>query len=128
MNVIILTHDVCVPGSLTGFGNPVNFAIATTANQLPGRLAPGSWRIVRRDLWQFDERVVSALRMLASFPGVELVDPTGLLGGSQYGVERNAVGSNTVPFGQGEAGVKVRAAKAKPSVTRMMRDRDLGAL
>lgn len=111
MNVIILTHDVREPGSLTGFGNPVSFAVATTANQLPGRLAPGSWRIVRRDLWQFDERVVSALHMLASFPGVELIDPTGLLGGSLYGAERNSIGTEPVPFGQGAAGAKVRTTK-----------------
>jgi hypothetical protein len=85
VNVIILTHDVLVPGSLANFGNPVAMVVATTAAQLPGRLAPGRWTIVRRDRWQYDERTAGALRVLAAFPGVEMIDPTGLLGGSRYG-------------------------------------------
>jgi hypothetical protein len=85
VNVIILTHDVLMPGSLAGFGNPVAMVVATTAAQLPGRLAPGRWTIVRRDRWQHDERALNALRVLAQQPGIELIDPTGLLGGSRYG-------------------------------------------
>lgn len=97
MNVIILTHDIRAPGSLTPFGNPVNFVVATTAGQLPGRLAPGMWWIVRRDAWQYDERVVSALHTLSAFPDVEMIDPTGLLGGSRYGAERNALADGVRP-------------------------------
>jgi hypothetical protein len=94
VNVLILTHDVLVPGSLAGFGNPVSMIVATTTAQLPGRLAPGRWTIVRRDRWQHDERVLTALRVLAQHPDVELVDPTGLLGGSRYGRD---VGRETSP-------------------------------
>jgi hypothetical protein len=94
VNVIILTHDVLAPGSLAGFGNPVYMIVATTAAQIPGRLAPGRWTIVRRDRWQYDERVLTALRVLAAFPGVEMIDPTGLLGGSRYGLD---VGRETSP-------------------------------
>lgn len=86
-NVIILTSNITKPGSLAGFENPVAFVIATTATQIPGKLAPGAWRIVRRDSWQYDERVVSALHTLAAQPDVELIDPTGLLGGSRYGYD-----------------------------------------
>jgi len=82
VNVIILTHDVYAPGSMAAFGNPVNFVVVTTVEQVPGRLAPGTWRIVRRDRWQYDERVINALRQLAAFRDVEMIDPTGLLGGS----------------------------------------------
>jgi hypothetical protein len=94
VNVIILTHDVLAPGSLATFGNPVAMVVATTAAQLPGRLAPGRWTIVRLDRWQHDERVLTALRVLAQQPDVELVDPTGLLGGSRYGRD---VGRETSP-------------------------------
>lgn len=113
MNVIILTHDVLVPGSLANFGNPCSFAVVTRANQLPGKLAEGTWRIVRRDSWQHDERVVSALRQLAQQPGVELVDPTGLLGGSQYGVERRSLHTEPAPFGKGAAGAAKRDGRRK---------------
>ena len=44
----------------------------------------GQWRIVRRDSWVYDERVVGALIVLSGRPGVELVDPTGLIGGSTH--------------------------------------------
>jgi len=89
VNVIILTHDVYAPGSMAAFGNPVNFVVVTTVEQVPGRLAPGTWRIVRRDRWQYDERVINALRQLAAFRDVEMIDPTGLLGGSRYGFDAN---------------------------------------
>lgn len=97
MNVIILTHDIRAPGSLAPFGNPVTFVVATHVEQLPGRLAPGMWWIVRRDAWRYDERVISALHTLSAFPDVEMIDPTGLLGGSRYGVERNATADGVRP-------------------------------
>lgn len=69
----------------------------TTAADLPARLTPGMWRVARRDAWQYDERVVSALHALALQPGVEMIDPTGLLGGSRYGIERNALPDGVRP-------------------------------
>ena len=50
-------------------------------------ITSGTWRIVRCDDWSHDERVVTALRLLEQRPGVTLVDPTGLLGGSRYGTD-----------------------------------------
>lgn len=81
-------------------------------------------RIVRLDSWRYDQRVIDALKVAQVRYG--LIDPTGLLGGSQYGAERNSIGTEPVPFGQGLAGATKRAAKAKPFVTKLMRDRDLG--
>lgn len=48
-------------------------------------LPPGRYRIKRADTWRYDGRVVSALHTLNARADVELVDPTGLLGGSRYG-------------------------------------------
>lgn len=59
----------------------------------------GTWRIVRCDDWPYDERVVSALHTMAARPGVELIDPTGLLGGSRYGSQRNANDGEAAPVG-----------------------------
>lgn len=50
-------------------------------------ITSGTWRIVRRDDWQHEDRVVNALRQLDARPGVDLIDPTGLLGGSRYGYD-----------------------------------------
>lgn len=57
-------------------------------------LISGTWLIMRRDSWQYDERIVTALHQLSARPGVELIDPTGLLGGSRYGRD---VGRETSP-------------------------------
>jgi hypothetical protein len=43
-----------------------------------------------------------------------LVDPTGLLGGSEYGAERRSIHTEPVPFGQGAAGARKRAAVKAP--------------
>jgi len=53
----------------------------------------GTWHVVRTDRWQYDERTITALRQLAQRGGVELIDPTGLLGGSRYGedAERRSI-------------------------------------
>lgn len=66
-------------------------------------------RIVRLDSWQYDERVVSALRTADAQYG--LIDPTGLLGGSRYGDERNLLDTTPVPIGAGAEGVKIRAMR-----------------
>jgi len=102
----------------------------TTSADLPARLTPGMWRIARRDAWQYDAAVVSALHALATQPGVEMIDPTGLLGGSRYGFDINR--EESAPIVQ-RTNFKTRSPAEPPqprpkrvaSVTRMMRDRDL---
>ncbi len=51
------------------------------------KIMSGTWRIVRCDDWQYSAQVVDHLRKIGERPGVELIDPTGLLGGSRYGYD-----------------------------------------
>jgi hypothetical protein len=52
--------------------------------QLLDHVQSGQWRVLRRDSWRYDEQVISALRSISSRRDVELIDPTGLLGGSTH--------------------------------------------
>lgn len=79
----------------------------------------GTWRIVRLDDWTYDERTISALRTIAARPGVTLVDPTGLLGGSRYGYDGNAPTRPSVM-----ATVAQRRKPARSNAKRTNNDRD----
>jgi hypothetical protein len=68
----------------------------------------GLWRIVRRDSWQYDERVISALHTVRARPDVKLVDPVGLLGGSRYGFDINR---DTKPVSTGSLTSRKRASR-----------------
>lgn len=57
----------------------------------------GQWRVTRRDDWIYDVRVINALHALDARPGVELIDPTGLLGRSRYGEARNLYEDRRMP-------------------------------
>lgn len=55
-----------------------------TLKEIP-ELPAGRYRVKRADTWRYDGRVVSALHTLNARQDIEIIDPTGLLGGSRYG-------------------------------------------
>lgn len=57
----------------------------------------GQWRVTRRDDWIYDVRVINTLHALDARSGVELIDPTGLLGRSRYGEARNLYEDRRMP-------------------------------
>lgn len=94
MGKIILS----APGARAVVGDaPPDVHLVEQLDDLPLQLAPGRWTLIRRDRWLFDQRVVDMLRALSAGPGVELLDPTGLLGGSRYGYD---IGREPAPIVQ----------------------------
>lgn len=91
VNVIILARDDAShvlptePGAVVVVGVDV----AAGLERLRARVTTSSWRILRTDRWHYDTRVIDELRRVGQLPGVELIDPTGLLGGSRYGFDIN---------------------------------------
>jgi len=111
VNVIVLTGGTYDGDRFIGAPDPSTFLELKTgadAHRL-WRVTRGTWRIVRTDRWKYDERVVDALRQLAERPGVELVDPTGLLGGSRAGGRDPDRRDSAAPDGQDRTKVPRRA-------------------
>lgn len=114
MNVIILARDdASVLRPEVGAFTIVGRDVATGIERLLEHVTTGTWRIARTDRWQYDERVISALHTVRARSGVELIDPTGLLGGTRYGTERNLLDTTPVPLGAGSDGVKIRAMRER---------------
>jgi hypothetical protein len=97
INLLILASTTADPGIARAIaaatGQPegwsVQWMIWTSDPFCATDVWPDTWRLVRTDRWRHDGRAISALHTVAATPGVKLIDPTGLLGGSRDGYDAN---------------------------------------